>query len=409
MLPTSEPKGPMGELVQQQPSTRTPHDDAGDPTRRTQAKKPLVVFKKKPISLKISKRPTSLQLQQKARQRQSGKYCSTDQQMNKPRRGLPTFSIRTAAEATTPVPIHPEGRNTGDDDNDALELDGDDDALFENLACDTYLVFQSLLLNPHTRIDIPIPAAATTSSVSGNNKDSIPGILECQLHERFQTGASFVSRELEELLRNNTLRCFVSTVPVVSWNLDARGGATLTVLIRTEDYVRAVRAYNNNNNTITSSDTPSNHQDQQTRIIDWFLHHLKDWTRKQSGIAMRDIERAWETTSLSLPSSWNIQRAIRLLQDSQFLMTASSDHESFRLWLPSWGSLVLPAFIKAQTTSIAYLRQSQYKERSLPSLIRRLSTHPIPVEHVLISWLAAQGYVERIERPAGPCIRLITD
>jgi hypothetical protein len=395
MLPTttSASKDPIEEEAEPPPL----HDNDSD-HRPPQKKKKLVVFKRKPNSIKLSKRPlpTSLQLLQQA-SRQSGNSCSTQQQQQRPRRGLPNFSNRSTTADIVVATIHQNDENNTVDD--ALENDDDDDALFENLACDTYLVFQSLLLNQQTRIDIPILPP------SGNAKnDSIPGILECQLHERFQNGASSVSRELEELLRNNTLRCLVSTIPVSS-NADTQekqGVGTLMIVVKADDYARAIRAYNTNT---SSSDIPLQ---QQSGIIDWFIHHLKRWTRKRSVIALRDMERAWET-SKSLPPSWNVKHAIRFLQDSQFLMPASSDHESFRLWFPSWGSLVLPAFIKAQTASLAYLRQSRYKERSLTSLMRRLSTYPIPVEHVLLPWLVAQGYVERIERPAGPCIRLITD
>jgi hypothetical protein len=285
----------------------------------------------------------------------------------RPRRGLP---------ASKQVAVAKEDASQKDT-TDLFNGDEDDD-LVANMACNTALAIQSLQHLTETCIDIPLLSCATSA---GNMM--IRGVLECQLHEWFlKNGGSSqnVSRELNELLRSNQLRQLSSA---------SRHADPLTLYVSTTDYVRGVQA------AITQEETVA---------VDWFVRHLNIWTSSRIDRAV--IEEAWNADP---PVSNSVRSAldlIRWLQECQILLSASSDHDSYQLWLPGWGSAVLPAFFKAVKDALVFLKQSSYKERACDSVVRRLSHSPIPVTDVLIPWLVGQGHVQRIERSSGPFCKL---
>jgi Serine-threonine protein kinase 19 len=348
------------------------------------------------------------------------------QQAAVPKRGLPASWPLPKKDAETVT----QKVNTAN--ADALLDDTDDALLFANMPCDTLLAMQSLQQSMETRIEIPLLRTTTTGGSSCINDSysssyasmntapntivmMIRGVLECQLHERFTAAKTTatgggggssqnVSRELDDLLRRNQLRQLSSSassqhVGVVE---------PVTVYVSTTDYIRglvvaaAADTAGNEDSSMTTTST--------TTLVDWFVRHLNVWTG--SRITQSDIEEAWKEDPPPNASTFSLRSVadlVRWLQERQILLAASADHDAYQLWLPGWGSAVLPAFSKARTDALAFLKQSSYKERSLPSVVRRLRHSPIPVTDVLIPWLVAQGCVQRIERPSGPFLKFALD
>jgi hypothetical protein len=97
--------------------------------------------------------------------------------------------------------------------------------------------------------------------------------------------------------------------------------------------------------------------------------------------------------------------ALQLLQQEwQVLLPTSAGHESYQLWLPSWG-VVLQALGTAATKILAEVKRNHYRERSTTSLQKMLQYSPIPVA-VLVSRLVASRQVQRIQRPSGQFLKL---
>jgi len=233
------------------------------------------------------------------------------------------------------------------------------------MACDTLLAIQSLQGNAQTPscLEIPLP-----------NGTAIRGVLECQLHEFFlhRGGSSpVIARELDRLLRHNTLRTLSSS---------NRGTSPVTVYVLTQDYVRAVRAFGADDN-----------EDGSSAVVEWFIDNLQHWTG--SRISQSAIQDAWQQYSsrsrrspLRLPNSSSsnnntkessataAEAVLRWLQERQLLHAAAASHDHYQLWLPCWGRQVLPAFFKAKTDALAFLQQSRYRERSVASVVQRPSS-----------------------------------
>lgn len=283
------------------------------------------------------------------------------------RRGLPGIKPLATAVVEEKEKEDVSGATSAfdDDDNDAV--------LFANLACDTLLAIQSLQRSNETSLEIPLAGGST-----------IRGVLECQIYERFGDSSQQINQEFDELLKTNTLRQLCSS-------FQHSADRVVTVFILAEDYVRALRAI-------------ANGDEYGKVVVDWFVEQLNQWTK--SRLAVVDFEDAWKNNADCVGTA---SKAMRWLQDHQILLAASLDHESYQLWLPEWGSAVLPAFFKATTSSLAFLKSSSYKERSVLSVVRRLSSSPIPVTNVLIPWLVAQGHVQRVERPSGDFVKLVID
>lgn len=287
-------------------------------------------------------------------------------------RGLPVLkSVVTIAKVD----------NKEKDGFDPFNGDEDDD-LIANMACDTALAIQSLCHSTETCLEIPLLSRAH----GADNITMIRGVLECQLHEWFsKSGRSShtVCRELDDLFRSNQLRKLSSAF---------RHADPLTVHVSTADYVRGVRI------AVAQEDTAA---------TDWFIRYLKVWTG--SRIARAAIEEAWQADPVSNSLIRSASDLIRWLQECQILLSASSDHDTYQLWLPGWGVAVLPAFSKAVEIALTFLKQSSCKERACDAVVRRLRHNPIPVTGLLIPWLVAQGRVQRIARPSGPFLKVTAE
>lgn len=305
------------------------------------------------------------------------------------KRGLPSFQPRADADA--------EAASCIADSKSHDVADDEDDELLAHLACDTLLAIQSL----HQSNNVNSNLNKQSNHQTGPSCLEIPvedggppilGVLECQLHEFFtktRTGgsSSTVSHELDELLRNNTLRRLSNT-------LTTNQRAPITVYVFTHDYQRAARS--------TCSDSDSD--DQNAILLDWFLHNLQHWTA--SRISHAALQQTWRQHPPQC--SYNsCDAAVRWLQDRQLLHAATVDHTHYQLWLPQWGRRVLPAVLQAKTDALAFLQQGQHRERSAASVVQRLRRHPVPAHALLFPWFVEHGWVRRVNRPSGPALQFL--
>ena len=182
------------------------------------------------------------------------------------KRGLPSF-VHNRKKVDELV-----ARDNDNDDLDPLQQNDDDD-FFVNLACDTLLAIRTL---HQQRYNDPNPMPSCLE-IPVDDGSSIQGVLECQLHEFFTTGSGtkggsspVVSQELDQLLRNNTLRRLSNTITANT--------APITVYIFTKDYQRAARAAVAaaaaaavSLNTTVKNKEASRHSRQHGQVVlDWF-------------------------------------------------------------------------------------------------------------------------------------------
>ena len=238
----------------------------------------------------------------------------------------------------------------------------------ETMPCDYMLAIQEL---QRSKEGLAIPLVNDGGKV-------VHGILECQIQELFlqQHGTSkSLSREIEQALENNTLR-----------KISSSNERCPDVYLTRDDYITAVR----------------DALQHETALCDWFLEGLDQWSK--SVLSRNALELSLQkTAAFRLCSSDKIQQ----LQEKRVLLSATSHHDEFKLFLPTWGDAVIPAFRKVLTDGVTFLKQAkQRKERSLSSFVNRLGRSPIPIARVLVPWMVAQGLVKRVQRPSGPFIAL---
>ena len=355
-----------------------PSTESNDPTTPRATGKPLKVVIKKATTKNLGKAKSYL--------------VNPRQVPGSRKRGLPSFH-RKIDDAN----VQRSSLTKDCDDND------DDDPFFVNLDCDTLLAIRSL---HQQRFTDPNPTPSCLE-IPVDDGSFLQGVLECQLHEFFTTGgcsgtnkggsSPVVSQELDQLLRNNTLRRLCNTITTTNT-------APITVYIFTKDYQRAARAAVavSWNNTVTNEKS-------QHSYLEWFLQNLHHWTGHR--LSHSALLETWRQNPPPAPLDQHhhlhFETAIRWLQDQQLLHTAAMDHTDYQLWLPAWGRHVIPAILQAKTKALAFLQQSRSNERSVSSVVQRLHRHPIPVNAVLIPWWVEQGWVRRVRRPAGPALQFV--
>jgi hypothetical protein len=331
-----------------------------------------------------------------------------------------------------------ESQDHDDDELDAAIHDDDDDDRFiaDIVPCETYLAIQSLQQSIETCLSIPIFVATNQSTRLVRTDDpktiqqpvqqfqpsatstttpatTIRAVLECQLMEWFQSprqssgrgwSTRMVQEQLQQLRHKNMIR-----------SMRINGSNPNVVYVTTNDYIRYIRTTVGNEYHPNTTTTGSN--EQNLIMLEWWIRYLSQHTGYMLHVV--DIEHAWNmepprrsTATVQYPTHTPIRTTaadlMKWLQHHQFLLSASVDHTTFQLWLPGWSTVVLPALMKQTKDALLYIQRSFYKERSVQSIIQRISnsTSIIPIEHVLISYMVANGHVRRIQRPTGMFLKL---
>ena len=295
-------------------------------------------------------------------------------------RGLPSFGVQavTANNNAANDNNQVETKNRAHNGENAEESNDPWEQALAALPNDTALVLQGLQLNPDTYLNIPLPSGEA----------DVRAVLPLHVHEKFS--ASNEAREHSELaglLADNTLRQLQSTP---TWNAGSgtsTSSFTLTVLVITTDYVRAVRS-------IASSPA-------QAASVEWFLKILPHLTGQVLDYA--DFQAQWQQTQSTNTTSMSLDQTLATLCQLQcLLMRPTVTPPSYQLWLPTWG-LVLQAWSKAVTKVRRQLQRSSYRERSQSALQQPYS--PIST-NLILDWMQATGQVSWADRPAGRFVRL---
>lgn len=316
-----------------------------------QQKKPLVVVKKKKSNSKVVKRTRNV--------------------------GLPKFETPASLQGSESGSLR---LRNGTDTSDQNVQDGDD---LDNFLDDDTDDFPSeaMMAIDHlssSRLDVVL-------SIPINGSRSIFGVMECQIQEFFRskkTGSSrSLSHDLDTLV--NSSKIVLLTAPN-----DYTSATSINLYVKTSDYFIAAR------DALTAN----------PELSEWFCKNVV--TNGQSKLSRREIVGKWDqscklSNHATLPTADSV---IRTLQDRQVLLAVTQD--LFQLTLPSWGSLVLPAFQKASKDAQIFIKQSRYGERSVSSLKKRLSRSPIPVTGLLLPWMVSQGLIHRHEKPSGEFVSL---
>lgn len=354
------------------------------------------------------------------------------------RRGLPTPKLWAIIDNDDKDAAKKKGQEKeeeGDDDDD--DEFGDVDFL-KTAGSDTLLAVEFLTRQPQQQSQQHGGNYENNNSISiplkCNGQEMIRGCLECQLYNRLQqqwtnnnnngnadgdiaTGTQtysayylaeegacedIVSRELQELLQSNTLRKLSATTTTT-----ATTTSSLTVLIPTAQYIRACRD--------ATLEAAAN-TDDATVAVDWFVHHLSDWTRTQ--ISEAEFQQSYATDPIfSIEAAgrrqrWTLDRVLQTLLSVQLLMasyhnigaTAATTTTMYQLWLPTWG-MVLKAWEKCRSRLMQQLQRSAYKELSIHSL-QQQQYSPIPT-NIMVEWLVANNQVVVVQRPSGKFVKLL--
>jgi Serine-threonine protein kinase 19 len=328
---------------------------------------------------------------------------------NKVRRSTVAVNPRPRKGGVPRLPLHTYSSETvvvdHDDHNDEFDRENDD-IIASTLPSEAMLAFQSLQQSTDTCLSIPVSGTASV----------IHGVLDCQLHEWFTLTNRFwstrmVEEQLQLLRQANTLRSLA--IP----------NTNRLVWITTSDYIRAVsesiatKSSTRNNTSNENSEKGSDDEevdgnddsDASLEMVQWWIRYISQ--RPSDRFRTRDLEEAWqrEQKSTNRPRTKAPRDIVPWLQRHQFILAASKDHTTFQLWLPGWGSSVLLTLLQTEKDVLSFLRRSRAKERSLSSLLERMPQHSsaIPIEAVVIPYLVAQGYVQRIARPSGLFLKLL--
>jgi hypothetical protein len=335
-------------------------DNNGSPTHPRTAvstrKQKLVMHRKKPVKIKLSKRPRPT--------------TATAASSNK---GLPQTTARLSPPPATERYTHTDEsiQQQQDDDDETLQL------LMQNAPNDTLLTVQSLLLKSATRLAIPL--------LEGQQ---IAGVLESQLYPILQAAESdtAVSQEMQDLLQAGSL-CKL-TAPVVRGAFTPKKAA-LSIVVLTADYQRGIQ------------DAVHRHFG-NIEIAAWFSEHLSDWTGCSNRIAKTDLEESYQHCSLQ--PHYTTDQVLQELQRVQVLLPCHAN-DTYQLWLPEWGT-ALAAWDRAATKLVQFLKRSQRQERSLATVEQQDAYSPIP-RQLLLHWLIIQARVQLVERPYGKFVQLI--
>jgi hypothetical protein len=261
-----------------------------------------------------------------------------------------------------------------------------DDNGMVDLPSDAWLVIQALQNNPETSILIPL----LHSPHHEQTAPYLKAVLECQVHNRLRDSST--CSELQDLFDSKDING-----SLIQLRAPSQDGVeeVLSVLLATHDYIRGVRDAHERYRVKKTTD--SSVFNETTKVLDWFVQHLRDWTGRY--IREADVEESFRRDPLV--GIRGPKRVMELLQIIQVVLPSHELH-AYQLWLPEWGT-VLKAWQDSRGKLLAKIKRSYYGEKSLQSL--KQSTGPIPVE-LMIEWLKEVGVVHSVNRPSGIFIRL---
>jgi hypothetical protein len=302
---------------------------------------------------------------------------------------------------------------------------------------DTALALQSLVQSPDTCLEIPLAVVNGETVSSSLSNTMIRGVLECQLHNFFQspdttstsstaTGATTttafvpVSRELDDLVHARHV-----TVLEASIRLNDAQTVPLVVYIATPDYLRGVQAARDDatatnttaadtNGTATAK-TPTITTSLDSALWDWFLSQIVRGTGHGRVIRHEDLVQSWTTASSAAAQTKSSSSSLAALEswlrqcqtEWNVLRVADSTHSAYQWWLPAWGAVVVPAVAHAAQRVVRRIQQSPQKQLSLRNLTTKLQPRsPISIANLVLPWLVAQGVVQCISRPSGTFVQL---
>lgn len=290
------------------------------------------------------------------------------------------------------------------------------------LSCDTYMLLRTLQNGQTNQYCIEIP-------FRHHHETTIRGVLECtlreQLYNKSNINDSFITKELNYLINKNVVR----TLSLSKTN------DNLNVIVLTDDYVNAVRDAVISGGVISVTSAPVTdtikysdgqkmlQQQQQDSLLEnevlhWFVNDLLgQYTRRR--ITQQELHASWlnrqHQPSNDSGSSGTItfDSVLKLLlQQWNVIMNASVEHNTYQLWLPSFG-MVIKAWDKARTKLLTELKRSYSKNKnhrchelshmSLQNVLQYNNPIPLPV---LLTALASEGTCKCVMRPSGLFIQL---
>lgn len=355
---------------------------------------PGIVPKTKPLVVVIKKR--------RKRPRQS--RATTIINRSKP--GLPNLTKQLTEAPASPT------------------TDNDDDAFFpplleDAIPCDTLLAVQSLTSPTQSHKSLAIPLFASSEDILGILQSQIYPFLKQDTHKKGKgshdddddhESRGMITRELQELFRKNSLRRLSS----ISTGTAAAVTANVTVLLKTEDYVRGVWDAHDGadhlgfgNAIINAAESKNVH----TTYIQWFTDHLHRWTGRV--IRTSELLQTWQQFALPqelhYQSTISLPKALDYFQRLQILMAhhhnSSGSETTYQLWLPHWGT-VLSALATAQKKFLQKLRQTYQKELSEQSFVQEPFYNNISTR-LLLQWMQDQGVIRLVPKPFGNFITLV--
>ena len=352
---------------------------------------PGVDQKTKPIVIVIKKR--------RKRPRQSRVRT-----INKSKPGLPNLTKQFTEAPASPM------------------IDNDDDAFFpplleDAIPCDTLLAVQSMTSPAQSHMSLSIPLLASSEDILGILQSQIYPFLKKDTPQKGKgsqddnddhESLGMITRELQELFRKNSLRRLSS----ISTGATASVAADVTVLLKTEDYVRGVWDAHDGvdlgpGNAIIAAELKNVH----TAYVQWFTDHLHRWTGRV--ISTSELLKTWQQYSLpkdlQYQSAVTLPKALEYFQRLQILManhnSSSGSETTYQLWLPHWGT-VLSALATAQKKFLQKLRQTYQKELSEQSFVQQPFYNNISTR-LLLQWMQDNGVIRLVPKPFGNFIKLV--
>jgi hypothetical protein len=374
-------------------TTSSPEKGSTEPNETAKASSPVAVVRSK-IVFHRKKVPTRSKLSSTTTTRRSRPAAPASA------RGLPhtkaavsPLSKKRGLPTAKPVPdvLLPDDVNDHDHDNNDNEFDDMMPSTWMHGAppSDTLLAIQSLGRRPETSLSIPITGGR-----------DIPSILDSQLYPILQNdddvaGDAAVSQEIQDLMKQGTICKLTAPLAPGSMVSSAQMISSLSILLLTDDYLRAV------------DDAVERHHGIPL-VASWFVAHLRDWTSGGSRISLSDLEASYinNNNNSAVSTQYSLPQVLHELQRMQVLLPCHST-DTYQLWLPEWGT-VLSAWDRATKKLVQTLKRSTSKrqERSEQSLLQQDPYSPIP-RPLLVHWLTVQGRVQVVQRPYGKFVQLV--
>lgn len=279
-------------------------------------------------------------------------------------------------------------------------------AVQNGLLSDTLCMIQSL---QSQSLSIPIPLC------SDSNKESIFGIMECQLYKSGLCHKT-VSREIAELLHNNKIRKlllptsnFAVANDEVSNYQSSCDVPPPIIYITTEDYCRA--AYHAHDRSCNTEEFSLSGQKNSFTLasknfaINWFQRNLRFWNMEK--ILKSDFERVWvdhEKHEALDRNAGPLNDTLEYLVNIQVLLPNHGDG-AYQLWLPSW-PLVMKTWVKRCSSIMVQLKRSFLKEKSMSTFTKQNHSCPIPAS-LFLEYLVSLHLVKVEKKPAGEFVKLV--